>query len=458
MKGQWRTQVQPVAIRIDVTEQKVSGRRGWLHCQIGRNIEFSTERLETYCLTEWQPVVYDALLVAAGVEFADKIQRRAAYRWEREIELRVPVHDIERWNDTRVLNCLHDALDFLTGDRWRITFYPRSTPVSPTDQRRFDLPEGSTTIIPFSDGLDSHAVAGLMMQDLGDKLIRVRLGSKASDTRQPFTAVPYRVRGGSRDFVESSGRSRGFKFALVSGLAAYMAKAKQIIVSESGQGALGPALVTVGQAYEDYRSHPLFTERMERFLASLLGHHVRFQFPRIWHTKGETLASFVQQYGRGFDWSSTRSCWQQSRQVSVEHIKRQCGICAACMLRRMSVHAAGLTERRDTYVWEDLTPANFEDGAAASFDRKKITGKLRQYAIAGTLHLDHLAGLLNSQANQRTLELTAFQLSKSLELPEEEVNRKLVRLLTQHASEWTNFVNSLGKYSFVTNWAMSGTI
>src|ERR1019366_3270620 len=255
------------------------------------------------------------------------------------------------------------------------------------------------------------AVAGLMALELGDKLIRVRLGSKTSDTRtlprkkHPFTSVPYRVRAGAQEFVESSARSRGFKFALISGLAAYLAKASYIVVPESGQGSLGPALVTVGQAYEDYRSHPLFTDRMESFLTALLGHQIRFQFPRIWHTKAETLAAYVKACGPDSGWSDTWSCWQQTRQVSVEHKKRQCGICAACILRRMSVHAAGLNESEKTYVWEDLGAASFRDGAAATFDPKKITGKLRQYAIAGALHLDHLAALLSSQANLRTLDL-----------------------------------------------------
>ena len=134
---------------------------------------------------------------------------------------------------------------------------------------------------------------------MGDKLIRVRLGSKTSDAqalsrqRQPFTSVPYRVQSGSADFVESSARSRGFKFALISGLAAYLTKAEQVIVPESGQGALGPALITVGQGYEDYRSHPLFTDRMEKFLDALLGHQVRFDFTQLWQTKAETLNKFM---------------------------------------------------------------------------------------------------------------------------------------------------------------------
>ena len=109
--------------------------------------------------------------------------------------------------------------------------------------------------------------------------------------------------------------------------------------------------------------------------------------------------------------------------------KRQCGICAACMLRRMSVHAAGLSEPRERYVWEDLSAPTFDAGAAASFGERKITGALREYAIAGALHLDHLAGLLDSKANGGMLDLAAFQLSTALKLSQVDARNNLVRLL-----------------------------
>src|SRR5262245_13182296 len=111
-----------------------------------------------------------------------------------------------------------------------------------------------------------------MTKALGNKVIRVRLGTKTADLGylarfgQPFTSVPYSVHEGTRTFMESSARSRGFKFATISGLTAYLAKAEQVIVPESGQGALGPTLVPVGQTYEDYRNHPVFTDLMEKFL------------------------------------------------------------------------------------------------------------------------------------------------------------------------------------------------
>jgi 7-cyano-7-deazaguanine synthase in queuosine biosynthesis len=450
------------SITVDVVELGERAQRGCVPCRIDENVRFSTDDLETYCFADWQPILYDALLVAAGVEFCDRTQRRSDMKWEREIELRIPVHDPDRWNYPAVSNALHDALNFLTGDYWRITFRDRHKPVDQPQQCRLDLPKGLSAVIPFSDGLDSRIVAALMKRELGAKLICVRLGSNAASAspeprhRYPFTSVPYRVRAGAREFVESSARSRGFKFALISGLAAFLAKVDRIIVSESGQGSLGPALVTVGQAYEDYRSHPLFTDRMETFLAALLSHKARYEFPRLWYTKGETLMAFTKDCGKASTWSDTRSCWQQTRQVSVDKKWRQCGICAACMLRRMSLHAAGLVESDATYVWENLTAPTFSEGAATSFPKNKVTGKLRQYAIAGVLHLDHLAALSGSSANSQGLTLNAFQLSRSLGIDEATVRAKLDRMLGQHANEWKNFLRSLGDTSFVADWAIHG--
>jgi hypothetical protein len=447
------------ALNVHVVERGTHARSGWLACHIGNNVEFSTSKLESYCVAPWEPIVYDALLVAAAVEFGDRTQRRPAMSWARDLQLIVPVHDPDRWNDKRVLEALHDVLNFLTGDRWQVGFCKRRQALTAPGQGKFNLPAGISAVIPFSDGLDSRCVAGLLGREMGDKLIRVRLGSKTCDgqdlsrQRQPFTSVPYRVQAGKRAFAESSARSRGFKFALISGLAAYLTKAGQVIVPESGQGALGPALITVGQGYEDYRSHPLFTERMEKFLEALLQHKLRFSFTQLWQTKAETLRKFTSECKHSASWMSTWSCWQQTRQVSVDGKKRQCGICAACLLRRLSVHAVGLEEAKDAYVWENLSAASFESGAAALFPKKKITGALREYAIAGTLHMDHLAQLSGSVAHGGMLGLSAFHLSRSLGLQEADMRSKQERLLAQHKTEWANFMGSLEQGSFLSNWA-----
>lgn len=444
------------ALEVRVVESGTRSGASCLRCQIGREVEFSTESLESYFFSAWKPEAYDALLVAAAVEFADKSLRRPAHYWRRAFDLRVPVHDVERWQQPGVARALREALEFLTGDSWELSFYGRRRDESRPRQSSFELPSNAQAVIPFSNGLDSRAVAGLMQRSMKDGLVRVRLAAGLQESeglkghRFAFTNVPYRVGG---DSVESSARSRGFKFALISGIAAYLSGAKQVMVPESGQGALAPSLVPVGQTYDDVRSHPAFTRKMERFLKALFGVNVEFVFPQLWQTKAETLRQFIQECGDP-SWTGTRSCWQQSRQVGVTGKRRQCGVCAACMLRRMSVHAAEAVEPQDQYVWERLDVAAFENGVAAGFAPKRITKKMREYAIAGTLHLDHLAALRRVPRNANPLEVPALHLSQALSVDRAEVRRRLERLIAQHATEWSAFVSSLGERSFVAEWAV----
>jgi len=278
-------------------------------------VEFSTASLESYFFAKWAPVAWDALLVAAAVEFADRTKSRPAYTWRRRFDLRIPVHNPRLWNSSKVESSLRDALEFLTGDEWQFEFVARKKDVERPAQIQLSLSLDShiEAVIPFSNGLDSCAVAGLIERRLGSKLVRIRLGSgrgegkKLYRERKAFTRIPYDISPGEKPFVESSARSRGFKFAVISGIAAYLSGAGRIIVPESGQGALGPSLVTVGQAGEDCRSHPLFTRRMETFLKALLGYTVQYDFPQIWKTKAETLSQFVDEC-KDSSWEHTRSC------------------------------------------------------------------------------------------------------------------------------------------------------
>jgi hypothetical protein len=446
------------AIQVQVQEPGGRTRAGWMPCEIGTNLIFKTHNLAAYFFAKWEPVVFDMMLLAASVEFCDRVQRRPALGWGRAFELRLPVHDPDVWNQKTVSHTLHEALELLTGDRWKITFIKRKKPASAPAQELFHLDTGAEAVIPFSEGLDSRAVGALMAEEYGGRLVRVRLGSKTKDQPkdslgrpQPFMALPYQVKSSASRFIESTARSRGFKFAVLSGSAAYFAKAGKVIVPESGQGALGPTLVPVGQAYEDYRNHPRFTKHMTAFFKALLRCDIAFVFPRLWFTKGETLKAYMAlSDGKNVEWSKTRSCWQDNRHVSVNSHRRQCGICAACMLRRLSVHAADLTEATDTYVWENLSAQTFDAGAAEGF---KKTRAQKQYAIAGTLHLDHLAYLKQSRASERPLNLAAFQLAHALGESEAIIRPKLDRLLAQHRKEWKTYMSSLGPRSFIIQWA-----
>ena len=190
---------------------------------------------------------------------------------------------------------------------------------------------------------------------------------------------------------------------------------------------------------------------MAKLIEAIFGHRVTYRFPRLWHSKAQTLRAYVDLCGDQARWLDTRSCWQQARQISVDHVWRQCGVCAACMLRRMSVDAAGLSEPKETYVWEDLGVSNFEAGAAAGFSGRDRRS-LREYALAGVLHLDDFASLDGSGEGALIVRRSQGELSRAMGIPVAEAADGLRALIRQHKKEWSSFAGNLGEGSFVNAW------
>ncbi|MBY3512662.1 hypothetical protein HFN76_10460 [Rhizobium laguerreae] len=442
---------------IHVSVMEVGGKPpdGWQAVEIGKSIVFRMKHLDDYRTKNWDNRIYDALVLIAAVEYCDKTLKRLAWGWQREIHLAVPVYDVARWQNPEVAGALSSALKFLTGDEWRISFFRRER--EPDEdvgrQSRLEFGDPGRIVTPFSDGLDSRAVAALLsVGEKSDRLIRVRVGSKRDDRPEeaPFLNIPFAVKSGPDDFPESSARSRGFKFSFLSAIAAYLLGTHQVVMPESGQGALGPSLVQTSHGYEDYRNHPRFLGKMERLFAALFDYQINYCLPRLWKTKGETLREFAALPLEPKEWIDTKSCWQQNRNSSVGHKWRHCGICAACLLRRLSFHAAAVDEPKENYIWEDLTAAEFTRGAAKGFD--KITGAMKQYAVAGALHLDHLAELRFAPLHRKKLTRHAWQLSEELSMAHAEVEEKLFGLLERHALEWKAFMKDLGHKSFIAEW------
>jgi 7-cyano-7-deazaguanine synthase in queuosine biosynthesis len=443
--------------KVDAVPHGHRVRSGAIAAWIGETLRFTTEGLESYFFSAWRPDLFDLLVVAGAIEFCDVSFARPSLGWARRFHVRIAVHEDLLWNQPSVQQALLDAASFLTGDSWSFEFVPRKRAAASVQQGTLELSAGAQVIMPYSDGLDSRAVAAIVESKEKAGLVRVRLGTFGADRRtrnrlkRPFTSIPYEVRIQKYGRRESSARSRAFKFAVITGIAATLAKVERIIVTESGQGALGPVLAVTGQAYPDYRVHPAFTVRMERLFATLSGKSLKYEYPRLWNTKGETLAE-AKAFG-SFDWTDTRSCWQSSRQTGFEGHRRQCGVCAACMLRRMSMHTARLVEPASTYVWENLSAATIRDGAALGFSN--FTTAMDEYAIAGVLHLDHLAEMAQPGFYDAIISRSASELSRVLQEDRDKTIGKVKSLLLRHRSEWQSFLSTLSTRSFVRHIALT---
>jgi hypothetical protein len=422
--------------------------------QVGRHIRFNTAVLDSFDVKGCESLHYDLLIVCAAVEFADRRWKRPQ-GWRRTLDLTVPVIDLKTWKKPDVLKNLHRVLNHLTGDTWRFTFV-RAKNLSPIGYRQIPLDFGKTKTfaVAYSDGLDSRAVSALSGDN--ERALCIRLAGDRQRRRHGdsyFTHIPFKVAGYRGN--ESSFRSRAFQFAAVTAIAAQLSNVSRIVVPESGQGALGPVLLPLHNIYADYRNHPTFFRKMERFISAVQGHRVRFEQPRLWHTKAQTLRAFLELPGRSAqDLTSTRSCWQRRRLVNLNG-RKQCGLCAACLLRRLSLHAAGISEPPNTYVVSDLTSRYLGD-ALAGIPQKADRDIMIEYGSVGARHLQHLADM--ATLPDEALRAHASQIAAATDATYDNTLKSLRTMLAIHAAEWRTFVSAQGEESFLTGWVDGGRV
>ena len=444
----------PFSVRVCESglESETSSRM--LIARIGKEIRIDLGKLKSYLYEGFTSLHYDLLIVCAAVEFADRAKGRSVRNWARLFDLHVPVHNVTLWETSQVKESLIEALRHLTGDNWCFSFTQAyKSPFEEAYQLGLPFHDPKDFVIPYSDGLDSRCVSGLQEKEGCGIRVRVsRHKEQGERGEHPFDRIPFIV--SLRKAKEHSVRSRGFKFAAIASIAAHIGKAKRIVMPESGQGALGPILAPIFRVYPDYRHHPTFFRRIEIFLRSLFGASLTFEQPRLWYTKAETISQFLSHAGHTSDsLVATRSCWQQRWNANVDGKRRQCGLCAACLLRRMSLHAAGVQESPSTYAISDLSKASYDDAAPRGRNWRE-SNSMREYGLAGARHLDRLRELANSTDSK--LEPHILEIALSTGLHEHQVGKRLIRLLKKHAEEWEAFLRALGSDSFVNRWMVGG--
>ena len=449
-----RAATQRPLARIIATEHARRAPSPAITCIIGDDLVVLPNVLGTYCVHELNSRVDDLVILAGVVAFADRaVARTPASAWPRALHLTLPVHDPPFWERTDIVAALTQTLDALTGDTWDFAFKPRTKQTQVNPQTTLALSGQPCTVIPFSDGLDSLAVARLTQHhNPYTTLLLVTTGTHrcvTSDIRDRRVAIPFKIPSKRVRFPETSYRSRAFVFGIMAGIAAHLVGAHNIVVPESGQSSLGPWLLPVGNEAPDIRTHPLFTAQLANFLSAVLDTTIGFDHPQLWKTKGETLRE-LQELGFHDEWWMTRSC-PRRRHVSLDGNSVQCGVCAACLLRRQSLHAAGLDESKDRYFWADLGAPTLAQ--AAPHNARPTGPNDTRHAWCGTLELANLAAY-DCNDNYRFSRATA-ELADALGTSNATACHNLTRLLGAHAAEWEAFVSSLPGASFLVQWLHS---
>jgi 7-cyano-7-deazaguanine synthase in queuosine biosynthesis len=324
----------------------------------------------------------DLAAVALAVYVADRLIRRSshsdrsAFAWSRQLHLRIPLRAPERW--VQLANELSDLLWWCTEDEWTFDFVVRpATTIGPERAVQAHLlppTEPPVRAALFSGGLDSFA--GLCDGILQDRrgtvvLLCASTHGRLTNVQQELTrAVMHRTgvkilpvivpfgfhrQGRTYNADESSQRTRGLVFIALGAVAARLAGCDRLDIYENGIGILNLPYTEAQLGANTSRSvHPRTMAAMEQLVEHATGQPLYIEPTALWRTKGQLNAA-IGELGLADLVPLSVSCDGYPQRVTGKPV---CGICPSCLLRRQSLHAAGLLEHDDatSYRWDILQP------------------------------------------------------------------------------------------------------
>lgn len=324
----------------------------------------------------------DLAILAATVTAADtRISRQEDSQdsWTREIDLYLPVSDIDLWSDNARL--IERMLRFLTGDLWRILFRPRQKGMKSLLNRQPKLVGTSfDTVCLFSGGLDSFIGAIDLLESWKDPIFvshykdastksqevcAARLSKQYGDfgPRHIRANVSFDVKDLPGLDTETTTRSRSFIFFALAVLAAdAIDGTTPIYVPENGLISLNVPLdpLRLG-AWSTRTTHPFYMARWQELLDNL-GIDARLKNPYRFNTKGEMLSGCSNPGFIGKNYDITISCSSITKGRWKKLPPGHCGYCTPCLIRRASIEAA---------FCKDTTPYSIPDLYAHPLKRKE---------------------------------------------------------------------------------------
>lgn len=418
--------------------------------------------LQRYCFASHDEVLEDLTSVISAVRAVDRsVIRQHMKGWARDLAISAPVSNLKLWRSPEVTRALADTLGFLTADRWSFAFtYRKPRKGEPRQEHLVEPPEQARVFMPFSNGLDSFAIA----KELGAasaalELVLVNVRAKDEPTKWSnlgrkkkldFHTVEVAIHAPEPHRAELTFRSRPFLYDLLAGYGAAIAQPARVVIPENGQGSLGGSLVPLGAEAPHRSCHPGFTSRLANLIRLLTKTEVKFDHPALFLTKGQVLSSLTKHDIDVARWLAThRSCSYDARHSSSEKKVMHCGVCGNCILRRVSMRWTGATDTTE-YRARDLHATSFEKSFPAGVPHAvKANRDIARNSIRSMQRLADLA--TNPRAVRVEAEVAA--LTRGLNEPIKNVREKMEAFLQQHRKEWEPFVESCGPKSWLADFA-----
>lgn len=315
---------------------------------------------------------FDILALASLVYLTDtRISRirQAEDSWTRELSIELPVFNLKKW--TSVSELFAKMLNFLTGDRWKISFTQRDKVLSENNliAAEYDV------VSLFSGGMDSligtinhlesnHNV--VLISHAGDSYTKnaqqkllVELKDKYPDlTLSYFNLWMVFEKNLIPDGeIENSTRSRSFLF-IAFGIFALsgMNGINVLQVPENGLIALNVPLddLRIG-SHSTRTTHPFYMNLWNQVLSEL-GLPYSIENPYWNKTKGEMAFECLNKDFLLQVIKESTSCSSPQKARWSGQPSQHCGYCVPCLIRRAAMHKAyGLENDTTTYMEKSVS-------------------------------------------------------------------------------------------------------
>lgn len=315
--------------------------------------------------------VMDFLTIAMAVTAADTfvLRKDTANGWCRSFFITLPLCEPDIWQANKVH--LEQILHFLSGDIWQFDFQENGRfPPQPYSQngrtRLVDL-RNKDSVCLFSGGLDS-AIGAIDLLEWGyspvlvshsykgDKLRQQMIVEKFNQSRyanqfSQFNAIaqPHLNNGRTTEITMRTRSLNFLAFAIVSAYALQEVVQKEIdiFVPENGVISINAPLTPrrIG-TLSTRTTHPYFIQELQKLFTAV---NIPFALknPYQFKTKGQMIKECANLRLLKQIIPDTVSCshWKRKNQ--------QCGVCVPCLIRRASLHHAGITNDAE-YEFNDI--------------------------------------------------------------------------------------------------------
>ncbi|NCN08219.1 MAG: hypothetical protein GW938_00080 [Leptospira sp.] len=281
------------------------------------------------------------------------------------VNVSLPVREFLFWNNKEIKDKLQDLLYYFSDIHWQLVFTSDKNN-SLNQHPKLPFIEENLEICFWSGGLDSYA--GLMdrVKQFPEKkfVLASFEGNNHKKYNQNLLFEKIRLELPNvkeRIFIHNTyenhdkngypySRTRGL-FFLLSGLSfAFLLGQKEIYMYENGVGALNlklPGNYGLDQSITaTFQSH----RRCEEFFKLVSGEDIKIENPYAFETKSNMLSN-IKNLQRTNEITITSSCDSSHRQKNKP---RECGYCTSCILRRFSLHIAGIKDSKN-YVEASLS-------------------------------------------------------------------------------------------------------